>query len=426
MQKTIKMLALAVAVLFTFTGCSAFVINEERQAAQIVATVDNLSVTYGEIAPILEYIYYLNGIDATSKAKEMVAAREQITAEYLDQVIKYKAEEIMAKELGLFELTQADKDLLAKDAEEARAKKLTELTAQWKDKALLDKTITDPEAKAKAEFDLWVADNAMDDEAYISGRSASYWESKLEDHFTKDVTVSDEEVKAKYDQRLEEEKAKYTDTPLQFATDVEGGTKPIYTPEGFRYVKHVLIPIDSTVMNDLQERRYQAIAGATTAEIEAAQKERDEKLNAEREVELAKIRPQADIALGRVQAGEDFDKVVAELGQDPGVKQEPYLTNGYLMCAQTAFMPEFLKAALELAKPGDTTGLVATDAGYHIIKYESAVVAKTLTFDEMKDEINGTILSEKKTSAFSKAIDDYASKLESEGKIKKNLGVLKS
>ena len=47
--------------------------------------------------------------------------------------------------------------------------------------------------------------------------------------------------------------------------------------------------------------------------------------------ELAKIKSQADGALARAKAGEDFDALIEELGTDSGMKQEPAKTQGYVV-----------------------------------------------------------------------------------------------
>lgn len=59
---------------------------------------------------------------------------------------------------------------------------------------------------------------------------------------------------------------------------------------------------------------------------------------------------------------EDFDKLVAELSEDPGAKSgEPYT-----VAADTQFVPEFKQLALRLML--NEVGIVKTNYGYHVIK----------------------------------------------------------
>lgn len=66
--------------------------------------------------------------------------------------------------------------------------------------------------------------------------------------------------------------------------------------------------------------------------------------------------------LERVLAGEDFDMLIREYGQDPGMEANP---DGYTFVSGV-MVPEFEQATRELAI-GDVSGLVRSDFGYHII-----------------------------------------------------------
>ena len=71
----------------------------------------------------------------------------------------------------------------------------------------------------------------------------------------------------------------------------------------------------------------------------------------------------ANEVLEKVNNGEDFDALIKEYGEDPGMESQPdgyYFTKGRMV-------PEFEDAAYAL-EIGATTGLVETSYGYHIIK----------------------------------------------------------
>ena len=70
----------------------------------------------------------------------------------------------------------------------------------------------------------------------------------------------------------------------------------------------------------------------------------------------------ADV-LAKVEAGEDFFKLVEEYGEDPGMVDN---LDGYYFTEGQMVEP-FYQGALAL-KEGETSGLVETDYGYHIIK----------------------------------------------------------
>ena len=71
----------------------------------------------------------------------------------------------------------------------------------------------------------------------------------------------------------------------------------------------------------------------------------------------------AEALLARALAGEDFDMLIREYGQDPGMASNP---DGYTFTSG-AMVPEFENATLALAI-GEISGLVPSNFGIHIIK----------------------------------------------------------
>ena len=66
----------------------------------------------------------------------------------------------------------------------------------------------------------------------------------------------------------------------------------------------------------------------------------------------------------RAANGEDFDKMVAELSEDPGSQSNP---DGYLVATGSGMVESFEKASLALAE-GEVSEPVESDYGYHVIK----------------------------------------------------------
>lgn len=81
------------------------------------------------------------------------------------------------------------------------------------------------------------------------------------------------------------------------------------------------------------------------------------------EAEIAAKKEIADEALERAQAGEDFDALVAEYGEDPGMGANP---DGYVF-TDGDMVPEFYEGTKALADNA-VSGLVQSDFGWHIIQ----------------------------------------------------------
>lgn len=82
-------------------------------------------------------------------------------------------------------------------------------------------------------------------------------------------------------------------------------------------------------------------------------------------VALNAVKEKANSLLKRIKAGEDFDKLMMDNTEDPGIMTEP---DGYIF-GKGEMVPEFETAAYAL-KEGEVSDIVTTSYGFHIIKRE--------------------------------------------------------
>jgi peptidyl-prolyl cis-trans isomerase C len=96
-----------------------------------------------------------------------------------------------------------------------------------------------------------------------------------------------------------------------------------------------------------------------------------------------KARDRAQAVLKQVQAGEDFAKLAAAHSDDAGSKAKGgdlgYFSPGRMV-------PDFEDVAF-YTNPGETSDIVETKFGFHIIKVEDHIEARERSFEEMKDYI---------------------------------------
>jgi hypothetical protein len=86
----------------------------------------------------------------------------------------------------------------------------------------------------------------------------------------------------------------------------------------------------------------------------------------------ATIKQKAEATLAQIRKGASFDKLAAELSEDPGSKAD----DGYLPPSPKGrFVPAFDSAGWSLA-PGQVSGLVETPFGFHIIKRPTLAEAR--------------------------------------------------
>ena len=96
-----------------------------------------------------------------------------------------------------------------------------------------------------------------------------------------------------------------------------------------------------------------------------------------------------DTVLKKAKKGEDFDKLVAEYCEDPGMKVN---SDGYTF-TKGQMVEEFEKAAFEL-KTGEISDVVETTYGYHIIKKEALLPAEEDLIKALAEQINYNLVLE--------------------------------
>ena len=84
-------------------------------------------------------------------------------------------------------------------------------------------------------------------------------------------------------------------------------------------------------------------------------------------------------------------------------------------------LPEYEAAAFKLTKVGQTSGIVKTQFGYHIIRLEGAKPPAYVSFEEVKDFIKQQLMQERQKEVFEKYIED----LKKNAKININEALLK-
>ncbi len=363
------LLCLATLAGLLLSGCS------KTKLDLVVGRVGNENVTYRDVAVFANYILMSNGYSRSDMTEEDVKA---LNENALGNAVTYKVTCQKAASLGLYPLS-ADSQ-----------KRVEDNTGQY---------IASIQASGMS-----LSSFGMTESDIRTLMTYTELNELLKAETTRDVTVTDDEIQTKYSELLANQQPSYSANPTAYDTALSGGAVTVvYRPAGYRYVKHILVAMPDEIASQIS-----AAAGSGDTETVASLRKQG----------LAAIQEKADAALARVKNGEDFDALVAELGADPGMKAEPAKTEGYQVGAKSSFVPEFLEAAMALAKPGDTTGLVATDYGYHIIRYVAAVPEGPVPPGEVKDAIRASVLADKQTVAFT----ELAKQWESEAAIKKNPG----
>ena len=349
-----QLFTVMLVMLLLVCGCGAKEKTETAEPSEtgtpapaedvVICKVNDVSILRSEYEPMFHSYYNMYtsyGVDFSNE-EELKALQEFVFQILLDAEIRnQKARSLNItitdeQRRALVEQVQAEYDaLVAGYVAQAEAEGAAD--AQARGREMLDEAVIASGYVPEEFYELFMGDVALYEKQQI-------WEL-LEAHVCADITYDQTQADEDFAADLEYYRTRYAETPALFADDYaayQAGTAsmPLYTPEGYRRVKHILVA-DETLAKEL---------------------------------------------LVRARAGEDFDALMAEYGTDPGMQSEPNKSTGYLTSASTNFVPEFLAASMALENVGDISEIVPTTHGYHIIKLESLLVSGGIDFEEIKEE----------------------------------------
>lgn len=492
-------LALLTAAVLLLSGCTLKSIDPVADAAQIILNVNGETVTKAQMANAVstytqQYLYsdynayynYLVNGTMPSQSAMLSATVESLTR---SMVLKQEVDK---------------QGLVEKLTEEEIAELQTEIDEEYEEQIEYIQTsvLKDSENTGDAlrEEAIAYADGiGYTKEALLDEHKNSKAVEKLREGVVAGIEATDEEIQAKLDEYIAQQQETYEGDPAAFGSDANNGTALYWAPEGYRYVKQILVKFtdeDQTAidaaqsalntakkaLSDLEAAAAEAADTASEAVEDAADKAADTVEEVKEAAEEAKeavegaaeeakeavgeaveeakeavgeaieeakeavegaaeeakeaaeeaveeLTPEAAQAAvdeaqkaydeavskalenikGRAQEayekaaaeGADFDALVEEYNDDPGMTREPMKTNGYAVsAAMTSFDPAFLDAAMGLEKIGDVAEPAAGMYGYYIIKYESDVASGAKTFEEVKESLGAEVTAAKQNEAY--------------------------
>jgi peptidyl-prolyl cis-trans isomerase D len=117
--------------------------------------------------------------------------------------------------------------------------------------------------------------------------------------------------------------------------------------------------------------------------------------------DVPKLKAKAEDILKQLQQGANFADLAKKDSEDPG-SAEKGGELGWIVRGQT--VPAFEKTAFSLP-PGQLSGVIETEYGFHIIQVEDKQAAHTQTFDEVKPQLLAGAKKQAANANLTKAID---------------------
>lgn len=418
----------------------------QLQDSDVVVTINDQAITWADLQTIYNSLVntYGTSYDLTDSANvdlfRSVAMENKISETLISQKAVELGLELTAEEAAEAEATaDSDWDAAIQSYISTNYPDLTEESAQ-----------EDRDA-ANAEAVKYFNDQGFSPESLHESYKENAGYNKVVSFIIQDVTVTDEEVEQLYQDLVAADKElyqndisayvehnSYVDQMAMYAMYYGSGSNMDYAwyrPAGFRAVKHILLPVDETLMTayqDLQARLEEQMTdeaeGADVAEPTA-----EPAADAEATAEPATPVTQADVDNAKadilasladtideinqkIAEGADFDELIATYGvnadgtaSDPGMTSEPYMTSGYEVAqSSTNYVPEFVEAAFSVDSVGEVSAPYLSSFGIHIVKYIGDVAEGPIAMtDAQRQTKRDSLLQSKQNELYTATMEQW-------------------
>ena len=193
--------------------------------------------------------------------------------------------------------------------------------------------------------------------------------------------------------------------------------------EGDKEFQDRLIDIkEQLLIESILKKKITADTQQTDEDLKKYYEAHKEEFKKDREIStrhiLLKTEDEAKQVQVRLRSGEDFADLAKRYSIDPNAKT----SGGDIgFHPKGTLLPEYEAAAYKLTKVGETSGIVKTQFGYHIIRLEGTKPPSYVSFEEVKDFIKQKISQDKQKEVLEKYIEE----LKKNAKITVNEAVLK-
>ena len=167
-----------------------------------------------------------------------------IKNDILQTLVSEAVKDAKIAELGLDQISDEDRERITAEAEETYELYVDQYKSYF---AAEDATEEDARAQTIAALEQY----GMTQDVMVEQMLANFADEQLFNEVTKDVTVSDEEVEAKYNELIATDEESYANDRSFTSAYTDEEAVIAWYPEGYRAVKHVLIKF-----NDEQSAQY--------------------------------------------------------------------------------------------------------------------------------------------------------------------------
>lgn len=450
----VKLTGLLMVLALTLTGCNLIGIDPmmqldedfaklDKDYAAVVAEYDGGTVTKGDVlgrfASMYSYYAQMYSMFGISMSSDVVDSVKQQSAESAVEAVA------VAKELENRGLSLSEDKL-----------KEVESAADENYQSAYDSFYAEAEGKGdvkarQTEYNMYA--NGYSRDLFYNTQLDEANHELLEETLKAEISeLSDDDLQQAYDDKVAEDEEQYAEDASAFETVMSSDDDIVaWIPEGYRTVKHILVKPEDDVLAAVTDARsalsdtlnmvegyeleLENLNDADESEAAEDEAEADEdenaeaprtaediqadidRLNAEAETQrkavedaeaacLESVKAVTDEIYAKLEAGEDFNALIEEYGEDPGMQNEPTASRGYYVCAEQGNWDEnFNAGAMALANVGDVSETpVISTSGVHIIRYESDVTSGPVDLETIRESLYNTTLEAKQETHYDETL----------------------
>ncbi|MBQ7656400.1 MAG: SurA N-terminal domain-containing protein, partial [Clostridia bacterium] len=273
-----SVLALLLALMMILSGCALVTKDEEKDNARVIIdvngeTVDKRTVSAAVQNQISQNEYYNQLFSSYYGYSDHYPTDE---ATVTDQVVEAYTQNLVLKQkayaMGMDQMNDEEAAHVEEHAKEYYESFLQSvISAYLPNSGLEGDELNAAAEKYVAENDVATADGRSTYDDFFQAALEEVAVEKLEEDIVKDVAVTEEEIKADFDAKVEAAKEQMEADPDLYGYNVMNGSAVYYAPAGYRMVKHILITVSDEDQAVITEAQNALDAAAEDADKDALQ-----------------------------------------------------------------------------------------------------------------------------------------------------------
>ena len=326
---------------------------------------------------------------------------EEVSESVLQSVLSNKVGEKLvaekAKEQGLDALTDEDEKRIQAQAEETFKEQIEYYSA-----FVAKDGMTPQEIQTAAEAYMKETDGVTR-ESIVEKLRRQLPIQKYRESFTKDVTVTDEDVAAYYQDHLAEQKSSFDEYPEEYEYAHIDGATLLYNPAGYRRIRNLLLTFDDDEKGeqamDLMEQIAKLDPQKNAEEIRA--------LESQLEPLYKPLEDKAAEISEKLKAGEKFIDLMDQYGQDEMMHNEPLRTEGYYISDRSyLYSTEFVQGCMMLERPGQVSTTLRSASGLHMVEYAGDVTPGEVPLADVFEAVKAEVLEARKNAVYEQHVSE--------------------